>query len=318
MNEKNSWFYERDGAKIGPVSQTEIRSLISSSSIGKETLVWREGMEDWAKAAETEFFGPPPVPAPVTGPPPVIPPVGGVFLPRKVMFNPDYNFSIGSVLAKAWRLLISDFWPIVGFYAVAYMIFSMVTSFYITLLVASYPVMGGYIYYSLLRLRGEKGDFENLIDGFRRRLGSLIVLPLFVMTPFLILLSSYLFVAFFWTIHSSERESNFNGTVFWIIGLAIVGISLLVIVLTVLTWLATLLCLDCDIGWKEAMGHAWRGFKRRPFKLCIFSALSFILCNIGMLFFFVGVFVSGAWTTIAFSYIYEAMFGNGENSKFGT
>ncbi|MGJ8652743.1 MAG: DUF975 family protein [Opitutaceae bacterium] len=42
------WFYEKNGAQSGPVSEEELKGLIASGELQKENLVWRQGMSDWA------------------------------------------------------------------------------------------------------------------------------------------------------------------------------------------------------------------------------------------------------------------------------
>lgn len=41
------WFYALDDAQHGPVEADEIRAMLTSGMIRRETLVWREGMEEW-------------------------------------------------------------------------------------------------------------------------------------------------------------------------------------------------------------------------------------------------------------------------------
>lgn len=42
-----NWFYAIDGERKGPVGQDEFNQLVAAGTIGKDTLVWREGMSDW-------------------------------------------------------------------------------------------------------------------------------------------------------------------------------------------------------------------------------------------------------------------------------
>lgn len=44
------WFYVRDGAQSGPVSEDEVLHLIRNGNIDGDTLVWAEGMDDWEPA----------------------------------------------------------------------------------------------------------------------------------------------------------------------------------------------------------------------------------------------------------------------------
>ena len=50
------WYYAQQGQRKGPVSEQEIRQLISSSQLQPTDLVWKQGMAQWAKASE--FFPP--------------------------------------------------------------------------------------------------------------------------------------------------------------------------------------------------------------------------------------------------------------------
>ncbi len=43
-----NWFYEKDGAQHGPISEGELKSLVESGKVGAHNLVWREGMADWS------------------------------------------------------------------------------------------------------------------------------------------------------------------------------------------------------------------------------------------------------------------------------
>jgi hypothetical protein len=74
------WYFAQAGQQQGPVSDEQIKRMARDGSLGKEDLVWREGMASWQPAGEVpgfEFtapaFTPPPPPAspvPVVIPPP--------------------------------------------------------------------------------------------------------------------------------------------------------------------------------------------------------------------------------------------------------
>jgi uncharacterized membrane protein len=42
------WYYEKEGAQSGPVSEDELKRLIDSGDISSQNLVWKEGMSDWS------------------------------------------------------------------------------------------------------------------------------------------------------------------------------------------------------------------------------------------------------------------------------
>ena len=47
----STWFYGKGGQKLGPVSDEELRNLVSRGTLGPNDLVWKEGMADWQKAS---------------------------------------------------------------------------------------------------------------------------------------------------------------------------------------------------------------------------------------------------------------------------
>lgn len=71
-----NWYYAVGQDQKGPISEDELRSLIKSGQINRETYVWYEGMDAWQRAAEhpdlsNAFVAPPPLP---TALPPRLPP----------------------------------------------------------------------------------------------------------------------------------------------------------------------------------------------------------------------------------------------------
>ncbi|TDU81207.1 uncharacterized protein DUF4339 [Prosthecobacter fusiformis] len=46
-----NWYYSKDGAQLGPVSQDELAGMIAEGSIQPNDLVWKEGMSGWTPAA---------------------------------------------------------------------------------------------------------------------------------------------------------------------------------------------------------------------------------------------------------------------------
>jgi hypothetical protein len=73
------WYYARDGAQQGPVSEDEIKRLAEAGTLRPQDLVWREGMPQWQPAQQaTPYFAgapvaPPPIP-PASPQPPYAPP----------------------------------------------------------------------------------------------------------------------------------------------------------------------------------------------------------------------------------------------------
>jgi uncharacterized membrane protein len=70
------WHYVQNGQGFGPVDAAVVQSMLKSGSLAPDSLVWKEGMRDWAPAHSLAEFAagipspdaPPPVP-PLTMPP---------------------------------------------------------------------------------------------------------------------------------------------------------------------------------------------------------------------------------------------------------
>lgn len=50
MAEKAPWYYVENNERKGPISLSELKKLASEGVVGEQTLVWKEGMQDWVKA----------------------------------------------------------------------------------------------------------------------------------------------------------------------------------------------------------------------------------------------------------------------------
>lgn len=51
------WYYADAGQQKGPISEADLEALYSAGSIQAQTLVWREGMSNWAAYAEAKGPG---------------------------------------------------------------------------------------------------------------------------------------------------------------------------------------------------------------------------------------------------------------------
>lgn len=54
-----TWYYASDGKQNGPVNEPEWDRLVASGSILPETLVWHEGLENWAPFSAVKDSAPP-------------------------------------------------------------------------------------------------------------------------------------------------------------------------------------------------------------------------------------------------------------------
>jgi hypothetical protein len=54
-NSKNSWFYEHHGGREGPVNSESIKQLVVDSTLNMDSLVWKQGMENWTAIKFTDL-----------------------------------------------------------------------------------------------------------------------------------------------------------------------------------------------------------------------------------------------------------------------
>ncbi len=67
--EQAVWYYAAAGARRGPVTGTQLKSLVESGVLRPNDLVWREGMPAWVEAATVPGLFPAPVGARAAPPP---------------------------------------------------------------------------------------------------------------------------------------------------------------------------------------------------------------------------------------------------------
>jgi len=71
----DAWYVALDGQQTGPLSRAEVEALKEEGRLAPDTLVWAEGMTEWAPAATTDLF-------PATPPPADAAPPAGGSVPR--------------------------------------------------------------------------------------------------------------------------------------------------------------------------------------------------------------------------------------------
>ena len=63
----SDWYYAADNAQKGPINESELKAHFATNQLPADTLVWKEGMENWTPANQLPAFSfrPPPTPAKV-------------------------------------------------------------------------------------------------------------------------------------------------------------------------------------------------------------------------------------------------------------
>ena len=51
-----NWFYDAGGVSRGPMSTEQMAALFQAGTLRRETLVWSEGMANWAPLSESSLL----------------------------------------------------------------------------------------------------------------------------------------------------------------------------------------------------------------------------------------------------------------------
>jgi uncharacterized RDD family membrane protein YckC len=56
MEEDAAWFYAKQRERFGPVSRTELQTLLLTKQVSGREFIWRKGMPNWLRAIESPEF----------------------------------------------------------------------------------------------------------------------------------------------------------------------------------------------------------------------------------------------------------------------
>lgn len=160
-----------DGKEYGPVAAGQIRAWIGGGRANLETKVKAAGSDEWKTVADfPELTGTGPVEMPTFG-------------------ARAGKLDIISCFERSWELLKANFWPLVGVSLIAFTFFiiiswvqSMAPFLQILTPLFAVPLMGGWYYYVLLKIRGQSASLGDLFAGFTRGYGTLVATGLLVTT----------------------------------------------------------------------------------------------------------------------------------------
>lgn len=314
------WFYEVGGERRGPVSGGEILERRDRGELHGATLVWREGLADWIPFSASELAkqgGPPALPQRLVGPPPV-PRSAQPFVPREARQRAGFRPRVRDCHGRAWDLLKGRFWPLVGCFALVSLLYGAASQFYLPVFFLTYPLMGGLFWYILRHLRGKPVSIDLLFEGFRRQFAPLAIMNLIVagigMVFFLVLAALVAVLVAVGIVEGTAFESRLENPIFvtGLVGVSFAAFALLMAPLLILAQVgnfAALLILDCGLKAGEALSMAWNLTKAHLFKILVFAVLNAALTCAGLLALYFGVFITGAWASIALVYLYEDAFG---------
>lgn len=327
------WFYEKKGQQNGPVTVSELIRRFRAGELNRETLVWREGFEDWtpidrANVLEAE-----------TGEEMAVCAQSGEVRPKSEMVPygdswvlpehreafvqnlmeggleagtveaSDYSVKTGQYLGQAWDRLGDSFWPTVGASALIMIIYNAAAQIPFLGLLAGFvstPLFAGLYYYLLLKVRGEPARLEDSFSGFQRNFLQLFLLGIVVglITGVCILPGIGIALGGGFLLDGTSEAAG--------IALIIVGSLLAIIPAIYLStaWMfAVMLCIDRKIDFWPAMSLSMKTVNRHFFSCLLFAILLGFINLGGVIAFCLGVFVTFPWTMMAFAVFYEDVFG---------
>jgi len=267
-----------DGGQYGPVSAEVVREWIAAGRANAQTMVQPEGATDWKPLGSlpefTEALAAKALPASAPTEPPIVEGINPDALANEILTR-DYALDVGRCMNRAWELLKTNFWPIVGVTALILILLVATNSIYVGILLTG-PLLGGLNWYYLKLIRGQKAELNDAFAGF-----TLAFVPLMLAG-----------------LVSAVLES--------------IGLMLCILpgIYLIVAWIMTFpLVIDKQIQFWDAMevsrkvvSKHWWNFFGFFLLWCLINLGGLLLCGLG-------VFITFPWTSIAVVYAYEDIFG---------
>lgn len=271
-----------DGKQYGPVTVDQVREWITSGRANGQTMAQRDGDADWKPLAQIPEFAEA-FSASATPPPPPSAPASAPLFPESTA-NADQvtrdalarsvEINVGHCFGRAWVLLKSDFWPIVGISALILLVSSAAHG------LLNGPLFGGLLWYFLRKIRRQPAGINDAFAGFTG-----------FATPFLPL--------FLGALVSGVLAA------LGLLACLLPGIYLLV------AWQVTLpLILDRKLAFWDAMEVSRKVITADWWSAFVFALACVGLNFVGALCCGVGVFVTWPLTMLALAHLYEDLFGD--------
>jgi hypothetical protein len=322
-----TWHYAAGGRQLGPVDDAELERLLATGVVTADTLVWRAGMADWQPLSVARPQAPRPAPPPPAQLPPVALtpglgapsgfPGGGQETPDECyarVMRSGRSLAIGTIVGRAWRVVIDNFGLAVGAFAVVFVL--QIISLVLVLIPCLGALVAVFISWLLTQSlhafylkmsRRQPTEFGDAFSGFS------FFMPLFLLG----LVQGLLFVVamapggavMFVGAQLAERGSSEAAGV----GLLMLGMLLMLPILIYLgvAWLfAPMLVMDkgydfwpaMELSRKVATKHFLRLFGLQLLNAAIVVAGELALC--------VGVLVAIPITYAAVAIAYDDLFGH--------
>ena len=266
-----------DGREYGPIGADQVRQWITEGRANAQTGAQQEGSAQWKTLGEfpefADLFAGPRV-GPAAMPPPLSGPSNPEALAAEILAR-GYTVEISSCISRAWQLVWSNFWSLVGTTFLGLIVAGGAGIPFAGIIVGG-PMMGGLYAFYLKRIRGQPASVGDAFVGFSAAFVPLMLAH--IVSSLLTALALCLCV--------------------------LPGIYLAV------AWVFTFqLIIDKKLEFWAAMEVSRKVVTQHWWAMFGLMLLAGLICIAGVLACVVGVFVTSAVALVALNYAYEDIFG---------
>lgn len=341
---------------MGPVDDAILAGLLRSGEISAETLVWKQGLAGWVPYATVAAPSASGTAAPMAAtmrcaecgqsfPPDQMITLAGrsicgtckpvavqKFQEGVVGFgqtsDPEelwrmvkqrgYNFTIGSMISRSWKLVVANFWPCVGVTLLSYLILAGSGQIPLLGIVAMFlvqpQIIAGLYWYFLKQFRGESATLNDAFEGFRRGFGQQAIYMLIVFGIIMVCIVPLGIIAAL-VVPLMKGDSSQLGVAVLVGLVAVMGLAISYVTLC---WIFTpILILDKGLKASAAMKLSRRAINLHFWKVLGLFLIMGLLCLASLLALFVGIVVMLPVAFAMITRLYEDIFGE-EGSRVAT
>ena len=331
----------RAGQAYGPYEFDSVKDYFAKGQLLPDDMAWHEGLAEWIplkNLIDGAQAAPEPVAAPVGNSCPkcqaAIEPDQVVCMgcgnilsgaaPAKTGYSPASpggKLPIVGCIKRGWQVLRGSMGSMILFTVIGYLIVAIGCVIPLVNLLASGPLMAGFIYFFILKVRGEEAEIGVIFSGFKRNFVQLMlagIVPGLLIGAIAIPGMAVLFGTLIGGIGIPAIEALAQGTIPSISWLSIVGVVVGFLLIIVpcyyfgLCWMFTLpLTIDRQMRFWDAMKTSRAAVRGNWWRLFFFMIVNGILGQLGVIGICIGLFITIPWMFTSLACAYEHLAGNG-------
>jgi uncharacterized membrane protein len=319
-----------DKKEYGPVSIEEVGRWIQQDRANGETQVQPEGETEWVPLRDVpelaDLLGGTTPQTDPSGEPPVLgqTPLGAgpgihLFPPTADQLMAELQgrpatFSVGECFSISWRLVMDN----LGLMLLSFLCLmgiNIVAGFIpFGGLIVGGPLMAGFYYIILKRLRGEAADLGNIFEGFKSAFWPLVLINLYIMLVAFVAYIPMIAVSLIGVVGGIAETRATDGLpiyTFIITGLGILISMVPILVLMGMFSMALPLTMDRRMDATEAFKATWRVTKKCWGQYLRLTLVVMLLFIAGTLALCLGWLITAPVSLAMFAVAYEKLFGRG-------